>query len=389
MGKKLLCAAAAFISLAFSLQASPSVSIYADALPSRFGIAPKRAGIRTVDFSAFSMSGTRSVAERGGIPTLVAVGADIQRALSVLLSSAESVEVDGSVIKKAGSFPSSAYTLTIPSYGLSVSFALEKPSQAQLDEIAKVYASNPYWKTAVLAWYSERFVIRIFEAEDLDEPGRGVISFAEALFAATLLGDRDQWLWGIHDGGGILENLPLEVERRAFRAEVEILPFREYKKNADAMYAFIRDVEKLPGDFVSNLYAAALARAKVRENNDRLVLPEDFLSVGYGDSTEFALFFHDILTRKGYKTKLIAVRDNLVTSNGEGWMLLFRKPDDAFWGIVDDNPPRSDFAQDETRIPAIIYGHEVSYTEIDVKAYIEAGEFLSPPQDQWKRSMIR
>jgi len=389
MGKKLFAFISGCICLTASLMASPSVSIYADAEPDRYGIARKASGLRTVELSAFSECNTRPVSDRKGIPTLIALNADVERALSSLLSSAESVEIDGSIIKKNRAFAFPAYTLIVPSYSLEVSFGLEKPSKDQIAEIERVYASNPYWKSIVTSWYNERFVLRIFEAEDIDEPAQGKISFAEALLAATLLGDKDQWLWGIHDGAGILDNLPIAVERRELKAKVEAHPYREYKRNAEEMYTFIRDVEKMPGDFVSNLYAAVLGRTKVRENNDRLVLPEDFLSVGYGDSSEYALFFYDILRRKGYETKLFAIRDSIIKENGERWMTLYRKPEDTFWGIIDENPPKSDFALDESRIPAIIYGHEVLYTEIDVNAYIEAGEFLPPPIDRWKRSLAR
>lgn len=89
--------------------------------------------------------------------------------------------------------------------GILIDFSLESPPEAMLEMIRKHYANDMRWKDPVVNRYQNNYVIRIHTAENVFEPWIEAISYADALISATLIGDRDQWLWGIHDGNALLE----------------------------------------------------------------------------------------------------------------------------------------------------------------------------------------
>lgn len=97
------------------------------------------------------------------------------------------------------------YRLEAPEDHLTIVFSLERPAKALLDEVRTTYREEPEVKAQVLNHYGEGYVIRIYAGEDFNE--NGVLDFREALAAATLLGDTEQWLWGIRDGSDYLAPL--------------------------------------------------------------------------------------------------------------------------------------------------------------------------------------
>lgn len=88
--------------------------------------------------------------------------------------------------------------------GLDISFSIEKPKEKLIQMVSDFYSGDETWHDPLVEHYRENYVIRIFRAENVFDSWSDEISYNEAMVAATLLGDSDQWLWGIHDGADIL-----------------------------------------------------------------------------------------------------------------------------------------------------------------------------------------
>lgn len=99
------------------------------------------------------------------------------------------------------------YTLEDDNLFLSFSFSVEKPSPEVIDIIEKHYANLPQVMENVKQHYSDNYVIRIHSAENILKPEAKEITYDEALIMATIIGDKEQWLWGIHNGSDYLKNL--------------------------------------------------------------------------------------------------------------------------------------------------------------------------------------
>lgn len=88
--------------------------------------------------------------------------------------------------------------------GINITFSLQRPTQRILKNIERTYANLPETKKLILNHYHRNFVVRIHEAENVLQPGDQKIDYVEALLSATIIGDREQWLWGIHDARNLL-----------------------------------------------------------------------------------------------------------------------------------------------------------------------------------------
>lgn len=90
---------------------------------------------------------------------------------------------------------------------LSFSFSYEKPSDNVIGIIENHYPRTSKYRKIVSDHYKENYIIRIHSAENIILPEAQEITYDEALIMATIIGDEDQWLWGIHDGRNYLEEL--------------------------------------------------------------------------------------------------------------------------------------------------------------------------------------
>ena len=162
-----------------------SVTIYDDFDDGRFGRSEYRSILRTVKLSAFERSVTLPVyspaMEEKSYLTAVVVSADRYGKMQALADESGIIEFRQN--------------------GLVFSYSLEKAEESLL-AVLKEYYSGPWadWYQSVRDHYLENYVIRIHSAENIFEPWNNTISYSEALLMATLVGDWDQWLWGIHDG---------------------------------------------------------------------------------------------------------------------------------------------------------------------------------------------
>ena len=171
------------------------VSIYDDFDDGGFGRSEYRSVIRTVKLPAFSRSSTLSTDDpsREGRGLLTAV----------VLSAGTEAKLRQGVYPDVRRTEEGVYRYSRE--GLEFTFSLEKPGPEIL-LLLKDYYQGPYaaWLESVTLHYEENFIIRIHSAENIFDPWTERIDYNEALLMATVLGDRDQWLWGIHDGLDLL-----------------------------------------------------------------------------------------------------------------------------------------------------------------------------------------
>lgn len=88
--------------------------------------------------------------------------------------------------------------------GLNISFSIEKAGEKMVKMVSDFYSNDQTWHDPLVEHYKDNYVLRIHRAENVFDSWSDEITYNEAMVAATLLGDTDQWLWGIHDGEDIL-----------------------------------------------------------------------------------------------------------------------------------------------------------------------------------------
>lgn len=166
-----------------------SVTIYDDYDDGRFGRSEFRSVMRTVKLDAFSRSETLPVYS----PAL-----EEDSVLTAVVLSSERYDLLIPLMDDEG-------LICFEREGILFSFSLEKPGD-ELLTVLEEYYRGPWekWMDSVRDHYLENYVIRIHSAENVFEPWNDTVSYPEAMLMATLIGDRDQWLWGIHDGLDLL-----------------------------------------------------------------------------------------------------------------------------------------------------------------------------------------
>ncbi len=99
------------------------------------------------------------------------------------------------------------YTVEDDNLLLAFSFSYEKPGNKVIDIINSHYPRTSKYRKIVSDHYRDNYVIRIHSSENIILPEAQEITYDEALIMATIIGDTDQWLWGVHDGSNYLEDL--------------------------------------------------------------------------------------------------------------------------------------------------------------------------------------
>jgi len=179
----------------FSAAAEERVSIYDDFDDGAYGQSVHRSVFRSANLSAFTRSETLPVRtpswDRSSLLT------------AVVLSAQRAGELKEGLYSDRVSYSEGIFSYEWE--GIEFSFSLEKPSR-EIMILLEDYYRGPYseWLEPLKTHYEENYVIRIHSAENIFEPWKDEISYDEVLLMATLLGDRDQWLWGIHNGSDLL-----------------------------------------------------------------------------------------------------------------------------------------------------------------------------------------
>lgn len=191
------------------------VTFYADGLSDLYGRSPRRLVVTTVldgvygYRESFDISGVLS--DRSYYQTALVLDEDVRNRLVSLFETGSSRELEpGLRLSWKDEENRRVFSLVHGGWGLDISFSLTRPTEKMVDLIREVYSKDAFWQRwqqPVLEHYRSNYVIAIHRAENVFEPWEKEISYQEALLAAALIGDKDQWLWGIHNGRGLLKEV--------------------------------------------------------------------------------------------------------------------------------------------------------------------------------------
>lgn len=209
--KKLL-ACAIFFKAAASLAAEETVMIYNDFTDALYGRSVNRAVRIVVKESQFKRSATYHASDDiGSFLTAVVIQKSVVDKLESLFKRTGGnalhlgpyeISLDQSLERKAPNH--TVYRFQNLKTGLDLSFSVEKPIDGIIQMVSNYYQHSKYWRDIISQLYQDNYVVRIWAAEKIFEPWSRQISFNEALVAATLIGDKEQYMWGIADGNGLL-----------------------------------------------------------------------------------------------------------------------------------------------------------------------------------------
>ena len=348
--------------------AQQTLSVYRGAQAELFGRAPDRNSLLTVSLDDFMAAETLPVLQPLGVPTAVVFSSLSREALEEI-TKAGPAEVEGSVIERKTVNGLPGYRFSLPRTGFEVSFALEKPDKPVLDQIGQVYRKNLYWRRAVMEHYQDNYIIRIFEAKNVLDPGKKAVTFEEVLLTASFVGDSDQWLWGIHDGFGVFNEITFEVSKRQNWFYKAYDNYRDYRENAAKMYNRIRNLEQIDGDFVENLLMYLSDRTAETELTETLVMPEEFIETGFGSPLDFACFVYDILRRKRMEPVLLAMKN--AGTEDYSFLTAYRTGKDGLWSGVSRQGLVKNAGDSLSSLG-------MAYTILDAEALFTAGRFINP-----------
>ena len=181
----------------------PFVQVYSTHDNGMFGRSEDRDITLKIEASVFKRSSTFPVDESMNFLTAVVLSSKTKDALEALFTKSDTAQIGFVKIIKQGNI----YTVEDDNIFLSFSFSLEKADDKVLSIIESHYKAMAYFRKIVTEHYMENYIIRVHSAENILKPEAREITYDEALIMATIIGDKEQWLWGIHDGRGYLEDL--------------------------------------------------------------------------------------------------------------------------------------------------------------------------------------
>lgn len=187
----------------FIFSTEPFVEIYKTHDNGLYGRSEDRDIILSIKDSVFKRHNTIIADSEYNLLTAVVLDSEVVNRLEERFTGRESIQIGYVKISKSENI----YTIEDDNLFLSFSFSIEKPNKEILDVIANHYEKMPEIRENVLEHYKNNYVIRIFSAENLLQSEAKEITYDEALVMATIIGDKDQWLWGIHNGTDYLRPL--------------------------------------------------------------------------------------------------------------------------------------------------------------------------------------
>jgi hypothetical protein len=359
-----------------------TVSVYGDFQEKLFGRSEKRnpETLRSYGLASLSHGRFKSFGP-DGVLTAVVLERRTAMKLRDAAGSGQGAALGGGrlwIEKKTGR---ETFNFHNPASGLRFAFSLEEPDKRVLGIIGQAYRRDPATRAQVEDRYRRNYVVRLLGANGFLSPRSERPLFEEALVFATLIGDRDQWLYGLHDGNAFFTDL------------VSFDNYRNYFKNADRMYEFIDRVDRESGDFPRNLLHAVI-RETVDEPmaSSAVLLPEEFIENRRGSFREFAYFYFDILKRKRYESKIVCLKKSRADDAFE-YVTLFRKPGrvGSDWSVFRGRDLVENLDADFRLVPARLYGGEAVYTVIDPLEFLVDRRMSSPdslPDGAWKESRL-
>ncbi len=189
--------------LSLIIFAEPFVQIYKTQDNGLYARSEDRDIILTVEDSSFKRYKTLDADPALDFLTAVVLDAETVQRLEMLLYNKDSFQNGFAKVSKKDNI----YTIDDDNLFLSFSFSVEKPSKEVIKIIEEHYFDQPSIKDQVVNHYNNNYIIRIHSSENILKPEAMEITYHEALIMATIIGDNDQWLWGIHNGRNYLIDL--------------------------------------------------------------------------------------------------------------------------------------------------------------------------------------
>lgn len=208
----LMLSASSFALYADRIVLNEPVAIYLDFADGTFGHTIHRDQLWTVNETVFKRSQTFAVnSDIGSFLTAVVIDRsviqDLERRFAKggnVLNLGEFQITLNTVLAARSLTPITVYRFQSRRTGLDVSFSVETAPASLFNIINRVYSDDAFWRGEVSDVYRNNLVIRIHAAPNLSEPWHQEIRFADAMLVATMLGNVEQSLWGIHDGNGLV-----------------------------------------------------------------------------------------------------------------------------------------------------------------------------------------
>lgn len=204
--KKLITILLTVISFSIYSDEKPFVQIYKTHDNGLYGRSEDRDMILSVKKSIFKRFDTLEANSELNFLTAVVLDTSVVNELEKQFVGRESIQIGFVKISK----DKNIYTIEDDNNFLKFSFSYEKPGEEILFVISDHYPRTSKYRKIVTDHYKENFVLRVHSAENVLMSEAREITYDEALLMATIIGDKDQWLWGIHDGANYLEELLLK-----------------------------------------------------------------------------------------------------------------------------------------------------------------------------------
>lgn len=179
------------------------VEIYKTHDNGMYGRSEDRDIVLSIKESVFKRHESLQVANDYNYLTSVTIDSEIVNKLDEIFTDKTTIQFGFVKITKDGDI----YTIEDDNIFLNFSFSFEKPNKEILVMIATHYETNKSVNDVVTEHYKNNYIIKIHTAENLLFPEAKEITYDEVIIMATIIGDSDQWLWGIHNGKDYLRSL--------------------------------------------------------------------------------------------------------------------------------------------------------------------------------------
>ena len=357
-----------------------SVRIYRRADPGELGRSSDRSNILSVDLTDFARG--EPLALESPVLTAYLVKAEVVEQLQSLTKNGGSGETPRLKAERLGPL---TYRIAFPLWKIENVYRFDPPDESLAGVISDYY-SNVYWRETVSGEYANNYTVTVLQAMDILNP-RGMVDFTEALLAAALVSSRNQPLWGIHDGLGLLDGLGYALTEAQNQLAHETYNYRDYEVNKRQMQELVLRLMQSDSNLSRNLHSMVNGLVQF-ERDEVFLLPEELIEEGEGDCLEFALCYYDLLRRVGCEVKVLAIR---AEEDYEGelscnFITVYRKEDFAPWGYVYYAGFEEVSFENWDEIPGQIVRDSAYYYPINPEESMRERSVYLPPRDLWSIS---
>lgn len=183
--------------------AEPFVEIYKTHDNGLFGRSEDRDVILSIKESVFKRYETLPIDNEYNFNTAVTLNSEVVNKLNSIFENRTSAQFGFVKISKSDNI----YTIEDDNIFLKLSFSVIEPNDELINMIKRHYHNNKKVSDLVTEYYENNYVINIHSAENILFAEAKEITYDEVMIMATIIGDKNQWLWGIHDGRDYLRTL--------------------------------------------------------------------------------------------------------------------------------------------------------------------------------------